>query len=393
VREPLSFAAIRDMFPAVANISYLNTGTVAPIPTPVMERLFASTRWYMTLGPDLPEARARRKEELAAARETVARFFGVDREEVVLTTDTTQGMNVVLAGLELKEGDEVIVSDLEHYVGRVPWRYMADRKGLRIVVVEGRGGNLQLEDVEGAITPRTRVISLSHVSFLTGARLPIEEVGALARRKGIFLLVDGAQSAGVLNLNLRDLGCDAFAFPGYKWCLGPEGSAGFFLSRRAWDKVSPMTLALGGTTDFTLDGDYRLEVGAGRFAPSTPGLLENLGLAYSLQLLLDIGLERVEAQARMLTERCIAGLAGISGVHPLTPASFGERAGLVSFQLAGLQAADYARLVDELRNEWGVHLRAIRHLPALRASFHIYNDEEDVDRLLSAVRHYARAAG
>ncbi len=374
--------AAQNDFPAARNLSYLNTGTVAMMPAPVMERLIATMRGYNERGPALPEGRDYRNQALQEARETLAEFLHADVEEVQYVTDTTAGMNAVISSLSLSEGDEIIVSDIEHPVGRVPWAYVADRKRLKIKVVPARDGLVHPEDIQHAVTYRTRAISLSHVSFTTGGRIDLSAIGEIARDSDAVFLVDAAQSVGALDLDLSKAGCDAVAFPGYKWCLGPEGSAGLYVNRRVWDKLQPATVSMGSTANRSVDGDYELKEGAGLYAPSTPGLMEILGLSYSLQYLMDLGMDRVEARIQALTDEFICRLGQVAGVTLISPAGFDRRAGLVSFNLPDLDN------MEEMRNTTreflcsGVHIRVVPRPLAFRASFHVFNDEEDVDRLV-----------
>ncbi len=377
--------AVREDFPAAARMSYLNTGTVAMMPTPVLERLVALMRWYNELGPGLPEASQRRRDEMQGARGRMAEFLGAGVEEVQFVTDTTAGMNAVISSLRLEEGDEVLVSDIEHPVGRVPWKYAADRSGLKIRVVPARGAVVEVDDVRQAVTDRTRVISLSHVSFLTGGRQDLAAIGALAREAGIILLVDAAQSVGALDIDMGELNCDALAFPGYKWCLGPQGSGGLYVSERLWECLEPPFIAMGATQEADIDGNYTLSGGADLYSPSTGGLMQPLGLSYSLEYLMDLGMDWVQERIETLTTRFIDGLMDISRASLVTPEAFSGRAGLVSFSISGFEERQAMRELTEEFLSRGVYIRIVPRPLAFRASFHIFNSDRDVDRLLELV--------
>jgi len=378
-------STIKQDFPAAERISYLNTGTVGIMPGPVQEKLFSCLRWYYDYGPALPEARQRYREDLQWARGVLARFLGVGEDETEFVSDTTAGMNAVIGSLRLRPGDEVIVSDVEHYVGRVLWEYVAKRRGIEVVVARSDSGSVTAADVEPLLTDRTRVISLSHVSFSTGGRLEISAIGEMAREHDIFVLVDGAQSAGALDFCVGDLNCHAFAFAGYKWCLGPEGSGGLYIDRSAFEQLKPPTVALGAVDDIDLDGNYTLKRGARLFAPSTRGYMDTMGLAHSLQYLHDIGMDVVQRRVHQLTDKFCRAAEDMSRVSLVTPRAFERRAGLIAFRLADVDDEQSMRDMAADFLQRGVHLRIVPRPLAFRASFHLYNDEDDVEALLKLI--------
>lgn len=375
-----------DHFPAAGRVAYLNTGTVGITPDPVLEDAVAALRWYHSTGPALPEPREFRRESKVAAGESLARFLGASRDEVEILEDTTAGINAAVAGLRLQRGDRVVVSDVEHYAGRVTWAYAADRLGLEIDVVPARGGLVEVEDVEAVLCGRTRVVSLSHVSFMTGSMIDAPALGSILRERGIFSVLDAAQSLGVLDVAAEDLGWDLVAFPGYKWCLGPEGTGGFYLAREAWDRLDPPAVSGGGMLERTLDGEYTLAPGARRYADSNPSLLDHFLLGGSLDYLGSVGLSKIEEYCRRLADAFVAGLGGIPGAELITPEDPRYRATLIVFTLAG---ADPEAVASGLF-EAGIHLRTVPGTGGLRASFHLYNTMEDVEALLHELGEIAR---
>jgi len=375
-------------FSAAQRISYMNTGTVGLMPDPVLEKLFGFVRWYNEYGPALPEARERKRNELAEAQNSLAKFLKAEQDEVEFMPDTTSGMNAVISALPLQEDDQVLVTDIEHYAGRVPWAYMADRKGLDVKVLSCIDrGYLTLDDILAAVEDRTRVISISHVSFTTGGRTDLKQLGDYAEEEDIFLLVDGAQSAGALDLDAESMNCDAFAFPGYKWCLGPEGTGGLYINSRVHDYIEPEIIALGGAEEKDLDGNYTLKNGAELFGLSTEGVIDILGLGYSLSYLNELGMDRVQAKIKRLTDSLIDQLVQLPGIKIITPGDFSHRAGLVSFEVDGLDADELKNKVDDMFAE-GVHVRTVPRPVAIRASLHIYNDESDIDRFVKLIEKH-----
>jgi len=376
---------VRSDCPAAERLSYMNTGTTGLIPAPVLERLMGFVRWYNECGPALPEARERRTEQQDRARASLRNFFGTEDDEIEFVTDTTAGMNAVISSLPLHRGDEVLVSDIEHYAGRVPWAYSAQRTGIEVKVVPSRGGVVELDDIDRVVSDRTRVISISHVSFTTGGRSDIERIGAYARERGIFLLVDGAQAAGALDLDLGALDCDAYALPGYKWCMGPEGSGALYINSRAHEQLDPPVVALGAAEESNLDGQYALRRGARLFAPSTQGVMQSVGLGYALEYLARLDMKWIESRIETLTCRLIGQLDEMPPIDIITPRDFSRRAGLVTFRVQGEEAGEMKDAVEAFLAR-GVDIRVVPRPSAFRASLHIYNDEEDIERLVELLR-------
>ncbi len=363
---------------------YLNTGMMGIIPDSVLTRWLEDLRWYYETGPSWPEVSDFRKSTHAHTKGVLAQFLDAKPDEVQPVVDTTAGMNAVMTSLALEPGDAIIVTDIEHHTGRVPWAYVARAKGLEIVEARAQNGQVTVGEIERLITERTRVISLSHVSFLTGARLDLAGIFELAKAHDIFFLVDGAQSAGALDLKMPELGCDAFAFPAYKWCMGPDGMGGLYVREQAWDRLNPPTITPKSTATMDLSGHYTLRLGASVFADSTPSVAAALGFGYGMTYLMDIGLDVVQAHITALVDRFIAGLGALLGVNLVTPAAPEERAGLVVFELAGFSGADLQRVNQALLDR-GWALRLLEEIDALRASFHIFNQPAEVDALLEAL--------
>ncbi len=371
----------RDDFPAARRIAYLNTGTAGIIPGPVLQEAVSALRRYQEGGPALPDSRAFRRACSGENPEVLARFLGAGPGEVQMLTDTTAGINIAVAGLDLRAGDRVVVSDVEHYAGRVTWAYAADRLGLEIDVVPARGGRVEVDDVDFVLTDRTRVVSLSHVSFMTGSLIDAPALGALCRERGIFSVLDAAQSVGVLDIAAPDLGWDLVAFPGYKWCLGPEGTGAIYLAREAWDRLDPPAVSGGGMVERTLEGHYVLAPGARRFAPSNPSFMDGFLFCASLRYLLDAGLDRIEAHCRGLADAFCRGLEEIPGARLLSPGDPGARATLIVFELEGVDSEDVVAHLFEA----GVHLRTVPGSGGMRASFAPYNTIDDVQALLDGL--------
>ena len=270
--------AVRAGLPVLERLAYLNAGTNGPLPRRTVEAMHAS------LARDLEEGRSSREyfEAMLARRDelrvALARFLAAPPDTIALTTSTTEGCNVVLNGLQIGAGDEVVTTDSEHpglFGGLV-----ASGAELQLVPVRDLPVSEVAGAFEAAVTERTKLIALSQVSWLTGARFPLEQLAG----RGIPLLVDGAQAAGAIPVSVPDLGCDFYTVSAQKWLLGPDVTGALYVRRERVEELR-MAMPSYGSWDFGDDYTYEPKAGAGRFDPgwisaaSGNGLLESLAFA------------------------------------------------------------------------------------------------------------------
>ncbi|MDQ7793970.1 MAG: aminotransferase class V-fold PLP-dependent enzyme [bacterium] len=355
-------------------MAYLQTGSVGPIPRPVLEAHYRRILRFNAGGsPDELVA------EAMAVRGKLARLVGAGPDEITLTSSTSDGLIQVLAALNLGPGDEVVTSDVEHAALEAPLVHLATRRGVLVHAVPG----LSPAGVAGALNARTRLIAASHVAYAGGARLPVAEVARLAAAHGVPFLVDGAQAAGALPLDLKELGCDFYAFPGYKWLLGPAGTGALYVARRHLEPggLEPWLGGFAGLTRRDLrTGQCQFAAGAERFERGTMPFHDFACLAGALDYVRDQG--DVSARIAELASYLATELARVPGVRVLTPPG---SSGLVSFALP----VDAVAAVEELRRLDGVIVRSVPP-SALRASTHFFNTREEVDRLVRGAARLAR---
>ncbi|MBX5465479.1 MAG: aminotransferase class V-fold PLP-dependent enzyme [Clostridia bacterium] len=382
--------AVRRELPAVQRYVYLNTGTAGPLPrraAAALEEALARELEEGRAWPDLwPEAERRRE----LLRQRVASLIGARPDEVALTHHTSEGLNIVLWGIDWRPGDEVVTTDAEHEGGLVPLYLLHRRRGvgLRFAHLGDGSEEAALEAVRRALTPSTRLLLLSHVSYSTGARLPLAEMAALARERGVQVLVDGAQSVGALPVDVAALGVDYYALPGQKWLLGPEGTGALYVRADRLEELQPTFAAWASARHGSVDPrapGFEPAPGARRFEVGTvfdPGLE---AWRASLEWLDSLGwpavFERVGRLARYARER----LGGLPGLRVTTP---GNAAGLLHFRLEGREPAG---VVAELRRS-GFMLRATPHPEQLRISTAFFNTEEEIDRLARALEELPPSA-
>ena len=240
------WADVRHEFLIPEELAYMNSGTLGPMPKPVY---YAVVDGYRALAADPGRTNTAQNSVQNELREKLATFVNADTDEVALTRNTTEGMSFVANGLDLDPGDEVLLSFHEHPGGLQPWRLAAARRGVVVKELPFPIPTSDPSDIvglfEAAITPRTKVISVSHVTFATGCMLPVRELAALARPRGIVTVVDGAHAIGMLHLDMHDLGMDCYASSPYKWMGAPVGSGFLYMRRDVQDRIWPTVVTTG----------------------------------------------------------------------------------------------------------------------------------------------------
>jgi cysteine desulfurase / selenocysteine lyase len=339
---------------------------------------------------------ARATDRYHDARERIARFIGVqDAARVIFTRGTTESINLVATAwgrANVRSGDEIVVTGLEHHANFVPWQQLAIATGatLRICDVTS-GGEIDIEQFASLVGPRTRVAAFSHVSNALGTVNPVAELIAIARRAGAVIVCDGAQAVPHFPLDLDSLDVDFYAFSGHKM-LGPMG-IGCLVGRRSLLESMPPYQTGGDMIEYVGDERTTWNVLPHKLEAGTPNVGDAVGLAAACDYLSRIGMSTVREHEQLLTASASAKLQAIPDVRVYGPPP-AQRSGVVSFTVGDIHPHDLATILDEV----GVCVRAGHHcaqplmrrlnLPATaRASFYIYNTEDDVDALVAGVQH------
>jgi len=312
----------------------------------------------------------------------MAVFIGASPEEVVLTSNTTEGLNFVAAGLDLKEGDEVLVSNFEHPGASNPWSLRAKRSGIKVKEVNVGLPHKSTQEIvdafAAAITPRTKIISTGHTVFITGLIMPVREISKMAHEKGILVLADSAHGLGMLDLNMHDLGVDFFASSPYKWLGAPCGIGLFYVRKEAQSRLWPTIVSSGWDTY----PDARKYETHGQGADALVYALDD-----ALEFQTRIGKGRIEKRIKTLAAYLKQELRKIPGVKVNTPDDPYLCGGLTAFSLEGV---DCARIVDYVRNKYNLVVRTIGNKDAgtyaIRVSTPIYISTKEIDMLLEGVR-------
>ena len=353
------------------------------------------------------------------ARQTVANFVGAQYEEIVWTSNATEGLNLIsyalsnaalwagqnrgdarLRELALGPGDEIVVTEMEHHANLIPWQELAFRTGatLRYIPLDD-AGKLQLDQASAIVGERTRLLAFTHASNVLGTINPVRELVALGRRAGALVVLDACQSAPHLSLNVTELDVDFAVFSGHKM-LGPTGIGVLYGKQDLLDVLPPFLTGGSMITTVSMErADYL--PAPQRFEAGTQKISQAVALAAAVNYLTETGLDRVHRWESELGQRMVAGLEAIDGIRVLGPAAGQERIGLAAFDVAGVHAHDVGQFLDAR----GIAVRVGHHCAqplhrrlgltaTTRASAYLYNTTDDVDEFLDAVsgvRAYFRA--
>ncbi len=375
--------SVRAQFVMPPGLAALNAANLCPSPLPVIDATFDSTR-SVERDPS-PQNRQKTRDGREAARRSVAAHLRVTPEEIVITRNTSEANNFVSSGLDLRAGDEVLIFSDNHPSNHVAWREKAKRFGFGVRVVEHKtpppGAEYYVDAFTRAMTPATKVVAITHVTSSVGEVLPVREICDAARERGILSLVDGAQSFGVLDVDLSDMQPDFYTGSAHKWPCGPKETGILYVNVRAHGRISPSVVSL-----------YPGAVGISRTMEAFGQRDESaiVGFGRALEFQAQIGAKLIEDRARELTAALLEGLRRIDGVTIWTSTVPGGSAAIVSFQPAAL---DVRKLADVLYAKEGVicATRGGSDRPGIRFSPHVYNTHKEVDRALAAVARYVRA--
>ena len=328
-----------------------------------------------------------------AARETVRRFINASStKEVLFTRGTTTGLNWIGRFAEeiLEEGDEVLISIMEHHSNILPWQEACRKTGAKLVYAYLKDGGLDLEDFREKLTDRTKFVSITHASNVLGVINPIQELAQLAHEKGAIMVVDGAQSVPHMKIDVQKLDADFFVFSGHKMA-GPTGIGVLYGKEHYLNQMSPVEFG-GEMIDFVYEQSATWKELPWKFEAGTPNMAGAIGLAVAIDYLEAIGMDAIERHEQDLIAYVFPKLQAIEGLKIYGSQDLAKRSGVISFNLGNLHPHDLATALDYE----GVAVRAGHHcaqpliqyleVPATaRASFYLYNTKEDCDKLVEAL--------
>ncbi|MGG3018058.1 cysteine desulfurase [Geobacillus stearothermophilus] len=391
---------IRALFPILHQqvnghpLVYFDSAATSQKPLPVIEALDRYYREYNsnvhrgvhTLGTKATDA-------YEGAREKVRRFLNAQSaQEIIFTRGTTASLNLVASSYgraNVKEGDEIVITYMEHHSNLIPWQQLAKQTGATLKYIPMQeDGTIDLRDVEATVTEAAKIVAIAHVSNVLGTINPVREIARIAHKRGAVVVVDAAQSAPHMKVDVQELDCDFLALSGHKMC-GPTG-IGVLYGKKKWlEQMEPVEFG-GEMIDFVELYDSTWKELPWKFEGGTPIIAGAIGLGAAIDFLEQVGLDAIAAHEHELAQYALERLAGIDGVTVYGPK---ERAGLVTFNLDGVHPHDVATVLDAE----GIAIRAGHHCAqplmkwlgvtaTARASFYLYNTKEEIDRFIAALQ-------
>ena len=394
--------ALRAQFPALAQevgghpLVYLDNAATSQKPQSVLDALAA---YYeddnANVHRGIHELSRRATTAFEGARVKLAKFIGApDSAELVWTRGTTEAINLVASswGMDtLGDGDEILLSSLEHHSNIVPWQLVASRTGARLRYIEmDEQGRLILDYLPELLTDRTRLVAVSHISNALGTVNPIREIADQAKQVGALVRVDGAQAVPHRRVDVQELGCDFYAFSGHKMC-GPTGSGGLWARRSLLESMPPyqgggeMIRMVERDTSTWAEIPHKFEAG-------TPNIAGAIALGAAADFLDEVGFDAIAEHERELLSYALERLDDMGGITVYGPTDLDERSGVISFTMGDAHPHDISTILDSR----GIAIRAGHHCAQLvmqhfgisataRASFYLYNSTDDVDRLIEGL--------
>ena len=397
---------IRAEFPALSQtvngspLVYLDNAATSQKPRAVLEALDEYyERDNANVHRGIHELSRRATVAYEEARDKVAAWINApDRAEVVWTRGTTEAVNLIATAWgfdNVNEGDEILISVLEHHSNIIPWQILASRRKAKLRYIElDEQGRLRLDTLDSLLTDRTRVVAISHVANSLGTINPVKEIAAAAHAVGALVVVDGAQGAVHTKVDVQDLGVDFYAFSGHKMC-GPTGIGALWGRRELFEAMAPyqgggeMIHIVGRETSSWAEMPHKFEAG-------TPNISGAIGMGVAIDFLSEIGMDAIVTHERQLMEYALEALRPLPNMRIFGPESLDEHSAVISFTLGDAHPHDISTILDAE----GVAVRAGHHCAQLvmkhfdvsataRASFYLYNTTDDVDRLVDGLERVA----
>ena len=379
---------------------YLDSGATSQKPESVIN---AESDFYRTINSAVHRGAHLLAEEASeayeGARENLAKFLGAKTDEVIFTKSATESLNMVAYSLgnpdskfNVKSGDEIVVSQMEHHANLIPWQQLAKRTGAKLVWFSiTDDGRLDLSNIDQIINKRTKIVAITHQSNVFGTIIPLQEIVKAAHEVGAVVVLDACQSAPHFAIDVTELDVDFLAFSGHK-TLGPTGVGILWGKSEILEKIEPALFG-GSMVDSVTMESATWAKAPRKFEAGVPNMAQAVGLSAAVDYLNLIGMENVAKHEQELTKQLLDGISEISGVNVIGPKDMKDRGGVVSFTVDGVHPHDVGQVLDQ----YGIAVRTGHHcawplmkrlnlVGTTRASFHLYNDSEDVNDLLASIK-------
>jgi cysteine desulfurase/selenocysteine lyase len=400
----LNLQEVRKDFPILGTgVIYLDSAASSLTPEPVLDKMLEFYHQYRAnVERGVHHLSQRASEEYERAHTKVARFINAKSDsEIIMTRNTTEGINIISNGLNWKRGDKIVTSLIEHHSNFIVWLHVKNRHHVDLEIIWPREpveqGLLDPAGFEKAIDDKTKLVAITHVSNVLGVITPVREIAEIAHEHGAYVLIDGAQSVPHMKVDVQKIGCDFLAFSGHKMCA-PTGAGALYIREDLMKEVEPLCIGGGTIADVGVDY-YKLEENSTRFEAGTPAIAESIGLGAAVDYLQNLGMENIESYEKELTKQMYEEFIKLPKVELYGPEPK-NKIGITSFNVNGLNPHDVALTLDVSAN---IMIRSghqcalpltkniIRKSGSARASAYFYNTRDEIDKLVSAVREIAEA--
>ena len=381
------------------SLIYLDSGATSQKPNSVIE---AESNFYRTVNAAVHRGAHLLAEEASevyeSAREKVAAFIGAISNEVIFTKSATESLNIIAysfgnpdSRINIKAGDQIVVTEMEHHANLIPWQQLAKRTGAELrwlsVTADGR---IDLTNLDQVITKKTKIVAITHQSNVLGSILPVETIVKASHAVGALVVLDACQSAPHFALDVKKLDIDFLAFSGHK-TLGPTGIGVLWGKYDLLEKLEP-SLFGGSMVDSVTMESATWAATPRKFEAGVPNMAQAVGLSAAIDYLNQIGMHNIAQHEQDLTSYLLKGIIGISGVKLIGPVDMKDRGGVVSFTVDGVHPHDVGQVLDQygIAVRTGHHcawplMRKLNLVGTTRASLYLYNSKSDVDSLLESI--------
>jgi len=380
------WAWIRSQTPAMERTTYLNCGFSGPLSLDVAAAMQRRLDLEVQDGPLSRHVQEDKTAIMDRLRQAGARMMGADPEEIAVTGNTTEGVNIAVNGTALQPGDRVVTTSIEHGGGMIPAYWARERRGADLAIVQlsaDDGPGAMIEKFDQALGDRAAMVIVSEISFATGQTLPMDSLIDLAHSRGATVIIDGAQTAGHIPIDVHASGVDAYAVPSHKWLCGPDGLGLLYVRKDRIADIDPVKVSGRLAKEYDFDGHFVPKTDdIAKFEVSTMSTPTAAGMLAAVDQYLEHGPEAVWNRVRELTATAEQRFARIPGAEVASPRSDETRSGLFLFRAGDL---DPAGLVAWLWDEGRVVCRAVPQTKAVRLSLNVYNNEDDIERTATLV--------
>lgn len=378
--DTVDWMAVKQQFTLEQGRYHFRTASVGPSPKVVVDTVVDAMR-------DLESKGQNRHDFIKPVRNKIATFLNTSADQIGMITNTTEGMNIVAQTVKLQAGDEVILSKDEHIGGAAPWLALQKESGIVIKLVElDPSGQKNLDKVKEAITDRTKIVVLSHVTCTTGLVLPVRDIAAYCRKKGVLSCIDGAQAMGMIAVDLQEINPDFYVTSGHKWLFGPKGTGVIYMHKEILAQSDPVYAGAYTDSNFnlnTLTLEYKHT--ADRYEYGTRNTPITLGFGAAIDFMSTIGMQNIEKRGKELARYFKSEITKYPKIELLTPKGEDCTAAIVTVRIKGI---DVVKRCSHIAYHDNVHMRGIyeNDLNGIRLAFAIFNTTEEIDHAVQILK-------